>query len=99
MTSSVPAIATIDFGASFTDEALLAVTGLTDMTTTAHIECWMQSDDTTADNNAVAHDALSFLLKNIQPLARVAGTGFTARVRLADGLAKGTFKFHYVYVV
>jgi len=100
MTTAVPFTSTVDFGATPTDEATAVITGLTDMTTSAHVECWLQGDDTTADNVAANHDALQFCMSGPpQAEARVAGTGFTARFRLAFGLAKGTFKFHSVYAI
>lgn len=99
MTTKVPFTFEIDFGASFVSEASVVVTGLTDMTTSAHIECFMQLDDTTAGNDATAHEALEFLMTSLKPTARVAATGFTAKAKLADGLAKGAFKCHGIYVV
>lgn len=98
MATGVPATVTISFGATPTDEATLVVTGLTDMTTSAHVECWLQGDDTTADNNAAAHDALSYYAIPIAT-SRVAGTGFTVLLRLFSGFASGDFKVHYVYVI
>ena len=99
MPASVPFTFEIDFGASFVSEASAVITGLTDMTTSAHIECFVQLDDTTAGNDATAHEALDFLLTSLKPTSRIAGTGFTAKAKLANGLAKGAFKAHGIYVI
>lgn len=99
MTTAVPVTTTISFGATPTDEATLVITGLTDMTASAHIECWLQADDTTAGNNADAHDALTYCALMPTAKARIAGTGFTAQLRLWAGFATGDFKLHYVYII
>jgi hypothetical protein len=90
-------IVTIDFGAIPTDEANVVVTGLADMTTSMHVEVFFQADDSTADNNADAHDSISYFSTKPVATTRVAGTGFTAVVRLWAGEAFGTYKLHYVY--
>jgi len=89
--------ATINFGATPTDEATVVITGLADMTTSMHVEVFIQADDTTGDNDAAAHEALSYFATKPVATSRVAGTGFTAVVRLWAGFAIGTFKLHYVY--
>lgn len=94
---------TIDFGATPTDTASLVITGLTDMTTTAHVEVFMQEDDTTVglggiENSAARHETLS-LFAQCTGTTRVAATGFTAKVRLLLGKAIGKYRIHCIYVV
>lgn len=90
-------ITTIDFGATPTDEATVVVTGLTDMTTSMHVEAFFQADDTTADNDSAQHDAISYFAVKPVITSRVAGAGFTIVSRLWAGYANGTYKIHYVY--
>lgn len=102
MASGTPILTTIDFGATPIDTATLVITGLADMTTTAHIEVFMQEDDTTVglggiENSAARHETLS-LFAQCTATARSAGTGFTAKVRLMLGKAIGKYRIHYIYV-
>lgn len=90
--------ATINFGSTPTDEASVVITGLTNMTTSANINVFIQSDDSTGDNSAADHDSLSYFAK-CSATTRVASTGFTAVVRLWAGLAYGTYKIHYMYTL
>jgi hypothetical protein len=91
-------VATINFGATPTVEGSVVITGLGNMTTTANILVYVQADESTADNDAAAHDALSFYAI-CGATARVAATGFTAAIRLLSGYANGTFKIHYTYTL
>lgn len=83
--------ATIDFG-SFpgSNEASIAVTGQTAITSTPEIKVFVNGDDTTTDHTANDHRYLpvfaSFVAGNI-----VAGTGFTIYARSTQKL-QGTFK-------
>lgn len=103
MPSAVPFLATIDFGATPTDTASLVITGLADITTTAHASVFIQEDDTTVglggiENNAARHETLS-LFAVCTTSARIAGTGLTAKVRLLLGKAIGRYRIHCIYVV
>ena len=91
-------VATVDFGATPTDEVSLNITGLTDMTTSAHISVFMQEDDTTSDNTADDHQTVAYF-SYCSASGRIAGTGFTINIRCWAGYAKGTLKVHYIYVV
>lgn len=95
--------AIVDFGAAPTDVGSVVVTGLADMTATAHVEVFLQEDDTTVglggiENGPGAHEALSYMATKPTATARIAGVGFTAKIRLWLGNATGKFKAHYVYV-
>lgn len=103
MTTAVPFLTTIDFGATPTDTASLVITGLTDMTTTAAVQFEIQEDDTTVglggiENNAARHETLS-LFARCTATARVAGIGVTAKVRLLCGKAVGKYRLHAIYVI
>jgi hypothetical protein len=90
-------VATINFGTIPTDEASVVVSGLADMTPSAHVNVFMVDDDTTADNTAGDHKTLNYFAK-CSASDRVSGTGFTVNVRMSEGFAYGTFKVHYIYV-
>lgn len=103
MTTAVPATAVLDFGATPSDVASVVITGLADMTATAHIEVFMQDDDTTVglgglERNAAWHESLA-LFAILTAKARSAGVGFTISARLAQGKATGKYLVHYIYVV
>jgi hypothetical protein len=88
----------IDFGATPTDEASVAVAEAS-ITANSHVEAFIQSDDTTVglggiENTPNSHDAISFLGKPTTT-ERSAGVGFTAVLRLWAGRATGKFKLHY----
>lgn len=89
--------AEVNFGATPTDEASIVITGLAGITATSHILCWIQSDDTTADNDADAHDTLSYYAQ-LTATTRVPGVGFTAVARLLGGVASGKYKLHYTAI-
>jgi len=90
--------AIVDFGATPDDEAMLDVTGLGNMTTTANVFCYIDGDDTTTDNNADMHNSLG-CISTCMATNRVAATGFTLMVHVLQGFATGTFKIHYTYTL
>ena len=96
-------LSTIDFGATPVDTASLVITGIANMTTTAHINVFVQEDDTTVglggiENNADRHETLS-LFAQCSATTRVAATGFTAKIRLLCGKAIGKYRIHAEYSV
>lgn len=93
--------AIVDFGSTPTDEASVVLTGMTDMTASMHVEVFLQADDTTVglggiENDEAAHKALSYFITKPVADSRVAGTGFTAWLRLWAGRATGKYKIHHV---
>ena len=89
---------TVNFGSTPTDEASVVVTGLANMTTAAHIQVWIQGDDSTSSNTAADHDALSYFAR-CSVAARVAGVGFTIYVRNWAGQAQGSYLVHWQYTL
>ncbi len=86
----------VDFGVTPTNEATAVITGKTGITANSNISVWIQADDTTADNNAAAHNSLS-LWAVCTAVDRVVGVGFTVQITLLSGYATGRFKFHYTH--
>ena len=87
---------TINFGATPVSEASEVVTGVAGILLGSHVEVFLQ-EDSTGDNNAVAHKALAFLAKKPYADTIFAGTGFTAHITLPHGVASGTFKARWVW--
>lgn len=94
---SAQGTATINFGATPTDEASIAVTGQATISATSLVEAWIMGDVSTADNNAADHEALAYAAAMPVVTSRVAGTGFTIWVRLLAGWAKGTYKVQWAW--
>lgn len=92
-TPIVTGIATVDFGATPTDEASVTVTGLSSLSVGSHKKAYIQSDDTTTDNTANAHHLFSYWGK--VTCEYLSSTSMIIKCNLLIGLAKGTFKVHY----
>jgi hypothetical protein len=81
--------ATLDFGATPTEDASVVVTGQAGVLSGSLVEAWFMRS-TTADNTADDHEAMSIYC----PLVCgdiVVGTGFTIRANMYAGLAIGQF--------
>jgi hypothetical protein len=84
---------TIDFGATPTDTATKLVTGLAGLTTSSHLEAWIQGGDTTGDNDVDAHRSLA--ISGRLRCEYVSDTSMNIVIDLMMGLATGTFLTHY----
>jgi hypothetical protein len=87
---------TIDFGSTPTDNATILVTGQTGLTTSSHLEAFIQSADTSTDNDAQSHRQFAYSAK--LSCEYVSDTSFYVNADLMIGLAMGTFKLHYATV-
>ena len=96
--TTIGGFATVDFGLTPNNETSLVITGLTNMTASANIFVFVQDNDTTVDNTVEDHKLLAFYAR-CTASDIVAGTGFTANIRLTAGFATKTFKIHYIYVL
>jgi hypothetical protein len=87
--------ATLDFGATPTDEASVLVTGQTALGAADHVEAFVMRE-TTADNGLEEHEGLAvhgrFVCDN-----DAAGDQFTIRAHLLAGFATGQFNVRWVY--
>jgi hypothetical protein len=87
--------ATIDFGSTPVTEGTIAVTGQAAILATSLIEAFML-EASTADNTTTDHKSLAWAaccwVESI-----IAGTGFTIRLILRAGMAKGTYKVQWVW--
>lgn len=88
--------ATLDFGATPTDEAVILVSGLSGLTVGTHKEAFVQGDDSTVDNDATDHKFLG--LSGRLTCEYVSATEMNARCDLIMGLATGTFTIHWATV-
>lgn len=86
--------ATLDFGATPAVEASVLVTGLSGLSVGTHKEAFVQGDDSTAGNNANAHQRLRFMAQ--LECAYVSATSMTITCNLTRDLATDTFLVHYV---
>lgn len=84
--------ATVDFTATGTDEASVAVAGQTGVAVDSIIHAWVGG--TTADNDADAH-LLAARLLAVTIESVVAGTGFTIRVLNENNAATKTFNVYW----
>lgn len=86
--------ATLDFGAApGTNIVSVAVTGLTGLVATDHVEAFMMGTDSTATHNAYEHMVAPIRLS---VTSITAGSGFTI-TGVTDYRLTGTFKIHYVW--
>jgi hypothetical protein len=89
-------VTTLDFGTTPTDEATILVTGLSGLSVGTHKEAFVQGDDSTADNDATAHQFLAWAGQfNAQ---YVSATTMNINCKLMAGLATKTFTVHYATV-
>lgn len=87
--------ATLDFGATPTDEATIAVTGQTGIVSGSHAEAFFMREST-GDNGVEEHEAMAIYC----PLtvgSIVAGTGFTIYATMLAGFATGQFTVRWVW--
>lgn len=88
--------ATINFGAfPGSNEASVAVTGLTGISATSKAEAYIMGDDTTSDHTAADHRYLP-LFVSFTCGTPTAAIGFTIYARCAEKL-QGTFTVRYVW--
>jgi hypothetical protein len=88
--------AEIDFGAwPGANEASVAVTGQTAITSLASAEAWMMADDTTADHTAADHRYADALM-GVTCGTPTDGVGFTIYARSIEKLT-GAFKVRWVW--
>jgi hypothetical protein len=87
--------ATIDFGATPSNEASVAVSGQTEITATAFIEAWFMARST-VDNDADAHKQAAVVMRLVAS-EPTAGVGFTITAYCLHGLATGTFKVEWTW--
>ena len=88
--------AEIDFGAwPGANEASVAVTGQTDITSLASAEAWLMADDTTADHTAADHRYAAALM-GVTCGTPADGVGFTIYGRSTEKLT-GAFKVRWVW--
>ena len=87
--------ATLDFGATPTDEASVVVTGQTAIAATSHVEAFFMQE-ATADNGVDEHAEAAALcplvVSDIVP-----GTGFTIRAHPIAAEGMGQFTVHWVW--
>ena len=88
--------ATLDFGSTPTDNAVVQVTSLSGLSIGSHKEAFVQADDSTASNNANAHHLLGFWGRFT--CEYVNATTMNIYCDLLIGNATGTFIVHYVTV-
>lgn len=88
--------ATIDFGATATSSASIAVTGQTSILGTSTVTAFIQQD-TTVDNDADDHLTLA-MDANFYISAVTASTGFTINIFLPNFAAKGTYKVRWMWI-
>lgn len=85
--------AVLDFGATPSDTATVLVPGLSGLTANSHLEAFVQSGDSTGDNDAGSHRQLAYSGKF--SCEYVSASSFNINCDLLIGLATGTFKLHY----
>lgn len=85
--------ATLDFGATPADEAVILVSGLSGLTVATHKEAFVQGDDSTVDNDANAHQFLGVSARFT--CEYVSATEMSVRCDLIMGLATGQFTAHW----
>jgi len=87
--------ATLDFGATPTDEASVVVTGQAGIVSGSLVEAFFMRN-TTADNGLDEHEGMSIYCRVVCGDI-VAGTGFTARATMLAGYATGQFNLPWVW--
>jgi len=85
--------ATLDFGATPADEASVLVSGLSGLTVGTHKEAFVQGDDSTGSNDALAHKF--FALSGRFSCEYVSAASMRIYCDLVMGLATGTFVVHW----
>lgn len=87
--------AILDFGATPASEALVAITGQSDILTTSHARAWLKGG-LTADNDMKAHMAAAqFCMLTAGGITP--GVGFNISARSNDALLSGKFNVHWVW--
>lgn len=87
--------ATLDFGATPTDEASVVVTGQAGIVAGSDVEAYFMADST-ADNGVDEHQEAGALCKLVCG-SIVAGTGFTVYAHCLAMLGIGQFKIRWVW--
>lgn len=87
--------ATLDFGATPSDSASVAVTGQAGILAGSAAEAFFMRE-ATADNSAEEHEQASAVVRLVCGSV-VAGTGFTIYANVTDGLATGQFNVRWVW--
>jgi hypothetical protein len=87
--------ATIDFGATPTDEATVVVTGQASIVSGSHVEAFFMREST-ADNALEDHEAMAIYCPLVCG-SIVAGTGFTIFATMLAGYAIGQFTVRWVW--
>ena len=88
-------IATIDFGSTPASEAVVEVTGQTDITAACAVEAWFTAR-ATADNNAEAHQQAAVFMRLVCSVP-TDGVGFTLTAYCLMGYATGTFAIDWTW--
>ena len=85
--------ATLDFGATPTDEANVLVSGLSGLSVGTHKEAFVQADDSTGSNDTQAHRMLA--LSGRFSCEYVSASSMRIYCDLIIGAADGTFTIHW----
>lgn len=88
--------ATIDFGAEPASEASVVVTGQGALTAAKQVGAWVMGSDTTATNDADAHQAAGVLMR-LTVSDIVAGVGFTLTGTSLAGAFSGELKTQWAW--
>ena len=97
MANSGVGVATIDFGGfPGSNTAQVTVSGVTDITTGAHIDAFWQASESTTDHTTTDHMYMPLLAKLVCGSAS-AGSGFTIYA-ITEHEIMGTFKVKYVWL-
>jgi len=87
--------ATLDFGATPTDEASIAVTGQASIAGGSHVEAFFMRE-TSADNGVEEHEGMAIYCPLVVG-SIIAGTGFTIYATMLAGFATGQFACRWVW--
>ena len=85
--------ATLNFSSIPSDEATVNITGLSGLSVGSHKEAFVQGDDSTGDNDALAHKFLA--VSGRFSCEYVSATEMKVYCDLLMGLATGQFTIHY----
>jgi len=88
--------ATLDFGATPTDEATVAVTGQAGIIAGSHVEAFFMRETTGGENGVEDHEGMAIYCRLVVG-AIVAGTGFTIFATMLAGYATGQFNVRWVW--
>ena len=86
--------ATLDFGSTPTDEALVTVSGLSGLSVGSFMEAYIQASDSTLQNTTDDHRALAFSGKF--SCEYVSASSFNIHCDLTIGLMTGQYTIRYV---